>query len=87
MIKSGKIFFKSMAVIAVLLLTFAAPTKVTFAKEVLTVPEPTSISILPTETSADYLSDVKEMLILMLLLTPEAFGRKLKVLRGRTLEE
>lgn len=66
-IKSGKIFLKSISIIAVFLLVFCNTTTISFANEVLTTPESTSTSIISTETTSEENHiDVQEMLFLPL---------------------
>lgn len=78
MIKSGKILFKNLAIIAVLLLTFTTTGKVTFASEVSAAPEPTSTTTLSTESpAADYLVDVQDVLVTPL--NTDAFSPKILV--------
>ncbi|MBT2292835.1 hypothetical protein J7E73_27640 [Paenibacillus albidus] len=78
MINSSKIFFKSLAVIAVMLLTFTTTGKVTFASEAAATPETTNLTTISTEAPAtDYLVDVKDMLIAPL--DTDAFSPKVIV--------
>jgi hypothetical protein len=64
MIKSGKILLKNLAIIAVLVLTFTTTGNVTFASEVLTVPESTTLPSISTEASAaDYIVDIQDVLV------------------------
>lgn len=64
MIKSGKILFKNLSIIAVLALTFTTTGNVTFANEVSAAPEPINSTSLATEApAADYLVDVQDVLV------------------------
>jgi hypothetical protein len=64
MIKSGKILFKNLTIIAVLALTFTTTGNVSFASEVSVAPEPTSLTSISNEApAADYLVDIKDVLV------------------------
>ncbi|NJJ38092.1 hypothetical protein [Paenibacillus apii] len=78
MIKSGKILFKNLAIIAVLALTFTTTGNVTFASEVSAAPEPTNSTSLSTEAPAvDYLVDIQDVLVTPL--NTDAFSPKILV--------